>query len=172
MERWCRGFPGPRRPGIQRDADSHPIGTISATFSETKTGVGGGFSYIGIYGWSVDPLHEYYIVDDWIGSRPAFDTMVGTTTVDRGTYDVMTHTQENQPSITGGNATFEQFLSVRQTARTCGTISISKHFSQWASMGLQLGNLEEARILVEVGGSTGSGSIDFTNATVTLTPPN
>jgi endo-1,4-beta-xylanase len=148
------------------------IGTIAATFSETKTGVGGGFSYIGIYGWSVNPLHEYYIVDDWFGSPPFPGTKMGTITVDGGTYDVFTHTQENQPSITGANATFEQFLSVRQTARTCGTISISEHFSQWASMGLQLGNLEEARILVEVGGSSGSGGIDFTTATVTLTPPN
>lgn len=32
-------------------------------------------------------------------------------------------------------------------------------------MGLQLGNMEEARILVEAGG--GSGSIDFTSATLT-----
>jgi hypothetical protein len=96
---------------------------------------------------------------------------VGTIIVDGGTYDVFTHTQENQPSIMG-NATFEQFLSVRQTARTCGTISVSEHFTQWASMGLQLGNLEEARILVEVGGSSASGSIDFTTATVTLSPPN
>jgi hypothetical protein len=144
------------------------IGTISADFAETKTGAAGGFSYIGVYGWSVNPIHEYYIVDDWFGSRPVPGTKVGTITVDGGTYDVLTHTQVNQPSITGANTTFVQFWSVRQTARTCGTISVSDHYSQWASMGMQLGDLEEARILVEVGNSTGSGSIDFTTATVTL----
>jgi endo-1,4-beta-xylanase len=140
------------------------IGTISADFQETKTGGAGGFSFIGIYGWSENPLHEYYIVDDWFGSRPVPGTKVGTITVDGAAYDVLTHTQTNQPSITGAKATFVQFWSVRQTARTCGHISISDHFSQWASLGLQLGALEEARILVEVGGN--SGTIDFTTATV------
>ncbi len=140
------------------------IGTISATFAETKTGGSGGFSYIGIYGWSENPLHEYYIVEDWFGSRPVPGTKMGTITVDGGTYDVLTHTQTNQPAITGGNATFVQFWSVRQTARTCGTISISQHFSQWATLGMQLGDLEEARILIEAGNN--SGSIDFTTATV------
>jgi len=141
------------------------IGTITANFGFTSTGGGGAFSYIGIYGWSVNPLHEYYIVENWFGPPPTPGTKVGTITVDGGTYNVFTHTQTNQPAITGGNATFVQFFSVRQTARTCGTISISEHFAQWATMGMQLGNLEEARILVEVGGG-GNGTIDFTTATV------
>jgi endo-1,4-beta-xylanase len=155
------------RVGLQFDSTQTPsqIGTLESDFAETKTGTGGGFSYIGVYGWSENPLHEYYIVDDWFGSRPLFGTEVGTITVDGGTYDVLQNTQNNQPAITGGNATFVQFLSIRQTARQCGHISISEHFSQWAQMGLQLGNLEEARILVEAGG--GSGSIDFTTATLT-----
>jgi hypothetical protein len=142
------------------------LGTIAADFAETKTGSAGGFSYIGIYGWSENPLHEYYIVEDWFGARPVPGTKMGTIMVDGGAYDVLTHTQVNQPTIMGNNATFVQFWSVRQSARTCGHISISQHFEQWASMGMQLGNMEEARILVEVGG--GTGSIDFTNATVTV----
>jgi endo-1,4-beta-xylanase len=147
------------------------IGTITATFAETKTGTGGSYNYIGIYGWSENPLHEYYIVDDWFGTGPPNPggTKVGQITVDGGTYNVYMHTQTNQPSITGGNATFVQFFSVRTSPRTCGTISISQHFSMWAAMStpLQLGNLEEARIVVEVGGGSGSGNIVFTTATVT-----
>ena len=155
------------RVGLQFDSTKTPsqLGTLQADFAETKTGTGGGFSYIGVYGWSENPLHEYYIVDDWFDSRPVYGTQVGTITIDDGTYDVLQHTQENQPTINGGNATFVQFFSIRQTARQCGHISISEHFSQWAQMGLQLGNMEEARILVEAGG--GSGSIDFTTATLT-----
>jgi len=141
------------------------LSPIAADFAETKTGTAGAFSYIGIYGWSENPLHEYYIVDDWFGNRPTPGTMMGTFTVDGGTYDIMTHTQVNQPAITGGNATFVQFWSVRTTARDCGHISISEHFAEWASLGMTLGNMEEARILVEVGG--GNGTIDFTNADVT-----
>ena len=141
------------------------FGTFTADFAETKTGTGGGYSYIGIYGWSVNPLHEFYIVDDWFGSRPNPGTKIGSITVDGGTYDILTQTQTNQPAITGGNATFVQFWSLRTTPRTCGHISISEHFKAWANAGLVLGNMEEAKVLIEVGG--GMGSIDFTSATLT-----
>jgi hypothetical protein len=141
-------------------------GAFSADFAETKTGTGGGYSYVGIYGWSVNPLHEYYIIDDWFGSKPNPGTKVGSVTVDGGTYDILTHTQTNQPAITGGNATFVQFWSLRTTPRSCGHISISEHFKAWKDMGLVLGNMEEVKVLLEVGG--GMGSIDFTSATVTV----
>ena len=142
------------------------LGTIAADYSYTRTGTGGGFSYIGIYGWSVSPLVEFYIVDDWFGSRPTGGgTKKGTFTVDGAAYDVYTHTQTNQPSITGANATFPQYFSVRQTARQCGHISITEHFKEWATLGLTLGKMEEARLLIEVGG--GVGTINYTTATVT-----
>jgi endo-1,4-beta-xylanase len=152
--------------GFDQTKTYSQIGTISSDFAFTVTGTAN-YSYIGIYGWSVNPLHEYYIVENWLGSRPVPGTKMGMITVDGGTYDVLTHTQTNQPAITGGNATFVQFWSVRQTARTCGHISISQHFAQWATMGMQLGNLEEARILLEAGGNA-TGSIDFTKGTVVV----
>lgn len=143
------------------------LGTITATFQEKKTGNGGGYTYIGLYGWSENPLHEYYIVEDWYGSKPNPGTKMGTITVDGGMYDVYTHTQNNQPAITGGNQTFVQYFSVRQTARTCGVMSVSQHFAEWAKMNMTLGNLEEARLLVEAGNNPG-GSITFSVATVTV----
>ena len=145
------------------------LGTIAADYAYTKTGSGGGFSFIGIYGWSESPLVEYYIVEDWYGtSIPTGNgTLQGSFSVDGGTYNVYTHMQTNQPAITGGNATFPQFFSVRQTPRQCGHISITEHFKKWASLGMNLGKMEEARILVEVGG--GTGSIDFTTAALTAT---
>lgn len=141
-------------------------GTISADFAYTKTGTAGGYSYIGMYGWSNNPLVEYYIVEDWFGNGPPTGggTLKGTFNVDGGTYKVYTHTQTNQPSI-HGTATFPQYFSVRQTARQCGHISLTEHFKQWASMGLNLGKMYEAKILIEAGG--GVGSIDFTTANVT-----
>ena len=62
---------------------------------------------------------------------------------------------------------WEQFYSVRKTARKCGTISISDHFKAGAAAGMTLGKMDQAQILIEVGG--GSGSIDFTTANVTTT---
>ncbi|HEY4394388.1 MAG TPA: glycoside hydrolase family 11 protein [Polyangia bacterium] len=162
------------RNGLQFDETKTPtqLGTISSDFAETKTG-NSGLVYVGIYGWTVNPLREYYILDDWGDTMPggtASDgtarTHVGTITVDGGTYDVWKHTQLNKPNITGTDQNFDQYFSVRQTARQCGHISISQHFSQWTTLGLQLGNLEEAKVLVEAQSST--GTIAFTTATVVV----
>jgi hypothetical protein len=142
-------------------------GTIGADMAFTKTGTGGGYSFIGIYGWSLDPLVEYYIVENSFQNgvtTPYGTTQKGQFTVDGATYRVYSGTKQNQPAITGGNANFQQFFSVRQTPRTCGHVSISEHFKSWASMGMTLGKMEEAKILVEAGG--GSGSINFTTAYV------
>jgi endo-1,4-beta-xylanase len=141
------------------------LGTFSSDFAYTLTGVTtGGFGNIGIYGWSVNPLHEYYIAENWLGKKPNF-TKVGTFTIDgEGTYDVMTNQQKNAPNITGTNQDFVQFWSVNQTPRQCGHISITKHFAEWASLGLQLGKMEETRFLVE--GQNNSGTIDLTTLTI------
>ncbi len=163
------------RVGLGFDQTKTPaqIGTISADFAETKTGGSAGLVYVGIYGWTVDPLREYYILDDWGSTMPAGIASdgtprdhVGTITVDGGTYEVWKKTRTNKPAITGDNKTFDQYFSIRQTARQCGHISISEHFSQWGSLGLPLGKLYEAKILVEAQDST--GTVDFTKATVTV----
>ena len=162
------------RIGLNFDQTKTPaqIGTISADFAETKTG-NTGLVYVGIYGWTVNPLREYYILEDWGTTKPAGvasdgtprDKM-GTITVDGAVYDVWKKTRTNKPAITGDNKTFDQYFSIRQTARQCGHISISEHFSKWAGLGLQLGNLYETKILLESQDST--GTIDFTTATVVV----
>ncbi|HVY37557.1 MAG TPA: glycoside hydrolase family 11 protein, partial [Polyangia bacterium] len=162
------------RVGLQFDETktAAQLGTLSSDFAESKT-ADNGLVYVGIYGWTVSPLREYYIIDDWAGAKPAGTssdgsarTHVGVITVDGDTYDVWKHTRTNKPAITGDNQTFDQYFSVRQSARQCGHISISQHFSQWTSLGLQLGKLEEAKLLAEAQDST--GSVVFTTATVVL----
>jgi len=141
------------------------FGTIGVDFAETKSGSGGGYSSIGVYGWSVSPIVEFYVVEDSYGRLGGSGTKKGTFTIDgEGTYDVYVHQQVNQPSIQG-TTTFDQFISVRQAVRTCGHISLTKHFDAWKGMGMTLGKMEEAKVLVEAGG--GSGRIDFTTALVT-----
>ena len=149
------------------------IGTITAEFSHTKKEEGGGLTYIGVYGWTVEPLREYYILDDWGVEKPAGiasdgtpRTSVGTLTADGETYDVWMKTRENKPAITGDNMTFDQYFSIRRTARQCGTISVSEHFTKWIELGLDLGNLVEAKLLAEA--QNNSGEIEFTTATVVV----
>jgi hypothetical protein len=69
-------------------------------------------------------------------------------------------------AITGDSETFDQYFSIRRTARQCGTISVSEHFTQWEEFGLDLGNLHEIKLLVEA--QFNSGSIALTTATVTV----
>jgi len=157
------------RIGLQFDETKtfDQYGTLGADLSFTKTGSAGGYSFIGIYGWSNTPLVEYYIVENSFGNGPATPyatTQRGTFNLDGASYKVYSGTKTNQPSI-HGTATFQQFFSVRQTPRQCGHVSITEHFKQWANMGMPLGKMYEARILVEAGG--GSGSADFTTAYVT-----
>ena len=145
------------------------LGTVTAQFAETKSGSAGNYSYIGIYGWSVNPCIEWYIVDDsykQMPVNPGSTTNKGTVTIDGGSYTLYTRATTG----TGGNrcgnvSSWTQFYSVRHTARTCGQISITDHFNAWNSAGMTLGSVLEASILVEVGG--GTGSIDFPTANVT-----
>ncbi len=145
------------------------FGTITAEFAETKSGTGGGFSYIGIYGWSTTPCIEYYIVEDSYNRmpvNPGNTVNKGTAMIDGGTYTLYTRaTSGTGGSRCTGVNSWTQFYSVRQTARQCGQISITEHFKAWAAAGMTLGNMLEAKILIETGG--GTGSIDFPTATVT-----
>jgi hypothetical protein len=144
-------------------------GTIQAQFSEKKSGTGGGFSMIGMYGWMHSPCVEWYINEDSYNGLSAKGSI--TTVIDGETYYLST----TQTTGTGGANACEsghsggwtQMISTRKTARTCGTITVSDHFAAWAKQGWNLGTISSVHINVEVGG--GSGTIQFPVANVTTT---
>ena len=146
-------------------------GVIKADFAYKKTGTAGGYSYIGIYGWTVSPCVEWYIIDDRWGTMP-FDAYnagaaKATVKIDGENYKIFAN---STPGTGGsrcnkGETTWQQYWSIRQTARQCGTITITDHFKAWEAAGLALGGLLEAKILVETGG--GTGNIEFPYANVT-----
>ncbi len=139
------------------------IGNISINYGANYQPNGN--SYLTVYGWTVDPLVEYYIVDSWGDWRPPGGTAKGTVTVDGGIYDIYETTRTNQPSIIG-TATFQQYWSVRRSKRTSGTISVSEHFKAWESLGMEMGNMYEVALTVE--GYQSSGSADVYSNTLTI----
>lgn len=143
------------------DKSYEELGPIDAYFNWKKDGNAGGYNYIGIYGWTVDPLVEYYIVDDWYNKPGAYlGQKKGEITVDGDTYDIYQNTRVQQPSIKG-TQTFPQYFSVRRNARSCGHIDITAHMKKWESLGMKMGKMYEAKVLVEAGGGTGSFDVTY-----------
>ncbi|KAF8142890.1 beta-1,4-xylanase from Chaetomium Thermophilum complexed with methyl Thioxylopentoside [Mycena galopus ATCC 62051] len=117
---------------------------------------------LSVYGWSENPLVEYYINE--FNNNGQFDitfeaTERGSLTSDGSTYTIWTHEQVNQPSIVG-TATFEQYISVRESERTSGTVTVANHINAWAALGLDLGTLNYQIMAVE--GLSGSGQATIT----------
>ena len=160
--------PGKSVKGMQYTAD----------YKYTKTG-NASYGYIGIYGWTVNPQVEYYIVDDWY-SKPNEQYVgdkFGEITVDGATYTIHAFVRQQEPSKTG-TSTFLQIFSVRQTPRQCGHIDIQAHFDKWnelftgqqkqlrgskggQSMTLKFGNVTEVMLMTEAGGGA-TGSVEYT----------
>lgn len=149
-------------------------GRIHAQFVSRKDedGSGGGYSYVGMYGWTLNPCVEWYVIEDTFNTlpfNPGGTVDKGQVTIDGGTYQIYTRdTTGTGGSRCGDVSNWIQYYSIRTSPRSCGLISLSDHFDAWEEKGMSMaGNLLEAKILAEVGG--GVGYVDFPIANVTTT---
>jgi endo-1,4-beta-xylanase len=111
-----------------------------------------------VYGWTTNPLVEYYVVEDY--NQAPSGNSVGTVTSDGGTYNIYTDTRTNEPSIEG-TSTFLQIKSVRTSPRSSGTVTTANHFAAWKSKGLTLGTYN-LQVLATEGYNKASGSVSQT----------
>jgi hypothetical protein len=115
-----------------------------------------GYVNFGIYGWTTNPLIEFYISD--FGNHGG--TNCGTLSSDGGTYTVYKQQRVNAPSIIG-TATFWQYKSDRtsnQTLNANHTITCGNHFNYWKSHCGSMGSFGEMKLNVEAFSSSNSAT--------------
>jgi endo-1,4-beta-xylanase len=116
------------------------------------------------YGWTRNPLVEWYVIDNWLNHRSTPGTRIGTFTSDGGTYEVWRATQNGHHI--NGFGQFTQIKSVRTAVAPLGTnrtITFRNHVDAWARFGTNLNNADwyYQVFIIEGWESNGSG-----NATV------
>lgn len=89
--------------------------------------------YVGIHGWTVEPLTEYFIIEDWYGDMPTENQLgkyMGSLNVDNARYRTYVSLMENEKSPLGVE-TFPRICAIRPGCRQSGRVNISAHFDKW-----------------------------------------
>jgi len=142
---------------------------------------GGSNGFLAVYGWTKNPLIEYYVCENHGSWTPPGNTSdivnKGTYTCDGSTYTMYTATRTNKPSIIG-TATFQQYWSIRSNTRSSGTVTFASHVAAWKAAGMNMGTTWDYQIIETEGyGSTGSSNMTIsdcapvTGPSATITAP-
>ena len=132
------------------------VGPIRVDYAAEYAPVGN--SYLCVYGWTREPLVEFYVVQSWGNWRPPGAEAMATVEIDEAKYDIYRTERVNQPSI-DGTQTFSQYWSVRKGKCTEAVVDVSAHFAAWEAQGLELGKLYEVAMTVEGYQSSGTAIV-------------
>lgn len=144
-----------KRWGSNSTVTVQNVGNITSEF-DVEWSSSDNVKYVSVYGWGYYDQQdipsgfsneiEYYIVQDRGSYNPTSGGKKwGSAVIDGISYDFYTTDRIQQPSLSG-TSTFKQYWSIPSNTsqhRTKGTISISKHFSEWAKAGMKMGKLYE-----------------------------
>ena len=124
------------------------LGNIQVEFGAKYKSKGG--IYLGIYGWTVDPLINFLIIEDEMQSRVIyhFGVYKGSVNIDGDRYNIYEKEYFNHVSIKGIQ-NLKAYWSIRDTPRRNGIISVSKHFQAWENLGMKLGGMYEIALAIQ-----------------------
>ncbi|KAJ7491487.1 family 11 glycosyl hydrolase [Mycena galericulata] len=138
---------------------NHGLASLAFDFSTNYDSQTGSQSLLALYGWTTEPLVEYYITEAFNNASFFSDlALKGSVTSDGSVYDIYETQRVNASSIQGP-ATFPQYWSVRQSTRNTGTLVPANHFAAWAALGMRLGTTFNYQIMA-VKSDAGSGSFE------------
>ncbi|MCL2175157.1 MAG: glycoside hydrolase family 11 protein [Treponema sp.] len=122
-------------------------------------------SWLGVYGWTFDPLVEYLIVESASNAQLPKVNQKASVFIDGSKYIIYETTRIKKPSVIGIN-NFKQYWSVRADQRTSGIISVSEHFKAWEKLKMYMGTMYEVAFAVESILSSGTAEVYRNNVTL------
>lgn len=147
-----KGLDQPRGHLVKFDADFKP--------DDDADDQSGAFSFVSVYGETVEPRAVFRIVESYTGSNPAKQRSFqpqGEVEADGSFYDLYS-VWHGSGTPDNGEPYFELW-SVRRTQRTECLVSVNEHSRAWAGRGILLGTHTHRLVTTESQASAGQCTI-------------